>query len=315
MNTHARVLMLVSLVTVAGVTTRAQDPPGASVPPQLLEIDAAAFDRDGRPVTDLKREELEVWIGGFRVPIERLVSVTPSDQERHGRLIVLLLDDMTLDPSIVPRAREIAKRFVGRMLPGDRMAIVRLNGGSTEITDDPHRLQRQVDGFHQSLGVMPIDRIGEHLLLKVGAAARGLAEAPETRKTIVAIGSGWLLDTPVPPSEINVNLREDWFDTLRLLADANVTYHVIDPHGVGASRQLATRGLASETGGHGFVNTNDFNGAVDSVLRQIDNYYVITVGDPPVGKKATLRDLDGRVLRRGVTVRARRSIPGGGTGR
>ena len=311
MNKRVRVLVLVCCVAAAGATARAQNPPGTPAAAQLLEVYAAAFDDDGRPVTDLKREELEVWIGGFRVPIERLVSVTPSAQERPGRLILLLLDDMTLDPAMIARARDIANRFIGRLLPGDRMGIVTLNGGATEITDDPVRLRRQLDSFRQSLGIMPIDRIGEHLLLKVGAAARAVAEAPEARKTIVAIGSGWLLDTPVPPAQVNVNLREEWFDTLRALAVANVTYHVIDPNGVGA-RRLASNGLAFETGGHGFTNTNDFSGAVDRILRQIDNYYVITVGDPPVGQKAALRDLDVRVLRRDVTVRARRSIPGGG---
>jgi hypothetical protein len=37
---------------------------------------------------------------------------------------------------------------------------------------------------------------------------------------------------------------------------------------------------------------------------------VIRVTDPPVGRKADLRELDVRVLRRGITVRARRAIPG-----
>ncbi len=36
----------------------------------LLHISAVAVDGDERPVTNLKKEDLEVWIGGYRVPIE-----------------------------------------------------------------------------------------------------------------------------------------------------------------------------------------------------------------------------------------------------
>jgi hypothetical protein len=50
---------------------------------------------------------------------------------------------------------------------------------------------------------------------------------------------------------------------------------------------------------------------VDRVLREIDNYYVISVGDPPVGRGTAVRELDVRSLRRDVTIRARRAIPGG----
>jgi hypothetical protein len=197
------------------------------------------------------------------------------------------------------------------MLPEDRMSVMMLNGGPTELISDPARLNQRIDGLRQTLGVMPLDRIGQHLVLKVGDAARSIVEAPERRKTIVAIGSGWLLDTPVPPPQIGFSIREEWFDTLRALAVADATYYVIDPGGVAMSRQTGSQGLAFEAGGHAF-STNDLNGAADRILREVDNYYLISVGDPPVGRTSALRDLDVRVLRRGVTVRARRAIPGGG---
>jgi hypothetical protein len=60
------------------------------------------------------------------------------------------------------------------------------------------------------------------------------------------------------------------------------------------------------------MNTNDLTGAADRIVRELDHYYVIRVGDPPVGQKSALRELDVKVLRRGVTLRAPRSIPGGG---
>ena len=284
----------------------------AQAPPQaqrLIEIDAVALDRGGNPVTDLRPQDLEVWIGGYRVPIESLDVITPAG-DSGGRLIVLLLDDVTLEPALLARAREVARRFVGRILPGDRMAVVSLNGSGMELTDDPTRLRRQVDALRQSLGVMPIDTLGAHLLRAVSGIARSVSEAPGERKTIVAIGSGWLLDTPVPLPQLARDVRQEWNEALRALDLADATYYVIDPQGVGSSRQPGADGLARETGGHAFLNTNDLDGAVDRILREAGHYYVIRVGDPPVGRSSPLRELDVRGKRSGVTVRAPRVIRG-----
>lgn len=306
------VLLLCSAVPAA--VTRPQDPPAASTQKPLLQIEAAAVGGDGNPVADMRPNEFEVWIGGFRVPIESLTWVTPSAQERPGRLFVLLLDDVTLDPTLVGRTRDVAKHFVDQMTSGDRMGVVMLNGGPMELTPDAARLRAQIDRFRQSLGVTPIDRLGEQLLAKVAGIAQAIVEAPESRKVIVGIGSGWLLDTPIPPAGIGggPSLRDEWFAATRALALAHAPYYVIDPGGVGASRQVGTQGLARETGGHAFLNTNDLDGAAERILREAANYYVIRVGDPPVGRKAVMRELDVRALRKGVTVRARRGIPGGG---
>jgi hypothetical protein len=40
----------------------------------------------------------------------------------------------------------------------------------------------------------------------------------------------------------------------------------------------------------------------------LSNYYVLGIQDPPIGRKADLRELEVKVLRRGVTPRARRAI-------
>jgi hypothetical protein len=47
-----------------------------------------------------------------------------------------------------------------------------------------------------------------------------------------------------------------------------------------------------------------------TALRELSTYYVIDVADPPVRRSSDLRELEVKVLRRGVTVRARRAIPG-----
>jgi hypothetical protein len=87
---------------------------------------------------------------------------------------------------------------------------------------------------------------------------------------------------------------------------------VIDPAGVSMARaDGGGTGFARETGGLAFIATNDLNGAADRILRDAANYYLLGVGDPPVGRGADLREVDVRVLRKGVTARARKTITGG----
>lgn len=286
----------------------AQDPPSAQ---RFIEIDAVAVDRDGRPVADLRAEDLEVWIGGLRVPIESLEVVTP-ESANAGRVIVLLLDDITLDPTSVGRGRTAATRFVTQMRPGDQMAVVTLNGSAMPLTADQARLRARIEAWRMPLGVTTVDRVGEQLLRVVDSIARSLTEVPGKRKTIVAIGSGWLLDTPIPPAQLGArDLRREWDDAVRSLAVSDTAYYVIDPRGVGATRIAAGDGFASETGGHAFTNTNDLDGAADRILAEAAHYYVIRVEDPPVGRTSKLREIDVRSKRDGVTVRSRRAIPGG----
>ena len=312
--TSNRVLTLVLFITVVATATAAvQNPPTPANPGRLLEIHAVAVDGRGNPVADLRPQDVEVWIAGVRVPLESLGVPAARTPEGPGRLIVLLLDDITLDPTMVGRGREVANRFASQMAVGDRLGVAMLNSGGLEITTGAAQARSLIDKFRQSLGVLPVDRLGQDLLTRVAAVARAIVEAPEPRKVIVAIGSAWLLDTPVPPGEIGgLDVRKEWFDAMRALGTAHATYYVIDPAGVGVSRQMGSYGLAHEAGGYSFINTNDFNGAVDKVLREADNYYVIRVGDPPFGRKAVVRELEVKSLRRDVTIRAPRGLPGGG---
>ena len=295
-------LPLLPLILTAALS--AQDP-------RLLQIEAVALDKKGNPVTDLARGDLEVWINGRRIPVDSLSAVAPAEGEAAGRLLVLLLDDVTVDPRMAPRVRETARRFVMRMRPDDRMAVVNLSGGVIDITADQPKVLGKVDSYNQTAGFIPIERLGEHVLTTVAAVARAMGEDTSRRKAIVAIGSGSLLDRPIPPPQVAAELHREWQAAIRAMASADVTFYVIDPAGVGAAPAGGGGdGFAREAGGHSFINTNDLKGAADRILRELDSYYEIRVADPPFGRNDLLRELEVRSLRRDITLRARRSISG-----
>jgi len=275
-----------------------------------IHIQAVAVDRSGRPVTDLKPDEFEVWINIFRVPIQIVTIVSPSSE--RPRAFVLLLDDMGIQPAQAAHVKDVARRFVAQMGPGDEMAVLPLNSGGTKSTQDRTQLLRAIESYNvRGVGVVPFDALGQQVLNTYATVSRQFSEVAG-QKIFVGIGAAWLFDTPIPPPTIGRDLRKEWGETMRAMALANATLYVIDPGGVGTA-PFATggdSGFARETGGHSFTNTNDYAGAADRVMRETSNYYVLDVADPPVGRKAELRELDVRVLRKGVTVRARRWIPG-----
>jgi VWFA-related protein len=306
---------LLVVLTLSGIGTladaQAPRPPESRPSGPLLRISVVALDKDDRPVMDLQARDLEVWIGGYRVPIETVTAVSTANDDR-GRDIVLLLDDTTPDPIQGPRVREIARRFVNRMAPGDQMAIVALNGGTMESTGERPRLLRAIEAANlmPAAGVQRVEDVGAHVLEAIAALSRQFDEG-SGRRTIVAIGAAWLFDRPIPPPTVSRDLRPEWTDAMRATAAAGAHVYVIDPAGVGASRTLdGSSGFARETGGHAFLNTNDFNGAVDRIMREASSYYVIAVADPPIRRTSDLRELDVRALRQGITVRARRAILG-----
>jgi VWFA-related protein len=278
-------------------------------PPLLLNIDVVAVDGRGAPVLDLKPSEFEVWINGFQIPVKTVSFVSPQTGD-EGRTTVLLLDDMAVPATLLPRVREAARRFVNRMSAGEQMAVVTLDGGAMKSTSDRAELLSAIDKYHVRSVPIPLADISRHVLQTVTTLSRQMAEAPGGRKAIVAIGAGWLFDTPIVPSHLGRDLRPEWVDAMRATALAHVSLYVIDPAGVGMRPVSGgSSGFARETGGHAFMNTNDVAGAADRILRELANYYVLSVEDPPVGRKADLREVEVKVLRKGVAVRARRGIP------
>jgi hypothetical protein len=175
----------------------------------------------------------------------------------------------------------------------------------------PAQLLKNIDSYTvQASGVTPFDVLGARVLTTLTGVARRLESIPNRRKAIVAIGTAWLFDTPLPPTNVGRSLHDEWIAAMRALASANAVMYLIEPSGVGPSPTYSGSGFARETGGHAFVNTNDLTGAADRILREANSYYLFDVRDPPIRRTADLRALDVRVRRPGTSVRARKAVLG-----
>ena len=296
-------------IGIAAASIQPQDPTPAAA--GRLTLDVVAVDRAGAPVRDLKPDELEVWIGGYRVPLEDVAFVAP---DTTGRTVVLILDNFAVGPEMAQRVREAARFFADKVTAADRLAIVPLSGSRADFTSERASLLRAIDTYRPQGFPFRIDDAGQHVLRTLTTLARQMPETlPGRRIHVVAIGAGWMFDRPLPPPGSTRNLHADWVAAMRAMAAANISLYVIDPAGLGMAPIAVDggkNGFAYETGGHAFMNTNDIKGVVDRIWAESGTYYLLRVADPPVQRNADLREADVRVLRKGVTIRARRGIPG-----
>lgn len=300
---------LVCALMIGAVVAAVQQPPAASQ--RKVRVAAVVLDRGGKPIEDLRPSEFEVWIGVYRVPIEAVTFVSPTSDQ--GRIIILVLDDLTVSPATGLRVKEAARRFVTRMRPGDQMAIIGLDGSVGQTTDDRAVLLKRIEDYSAlATPRIPFERIGEHVLRTLTAISRSLAEIPG-RKIVVGIGSSWVFDTPVPPPSVGRDLQQEWIAAVRSMASADANLYVVDPGGLFLAPfpTSGSTGFARETGGHSFAHNNDTSQVAERIMAEASTYYVLEVSDPPTGRNAELREVDVRVLRQGTTVRARRWIPGG----
>jgi VWFA-related protein len=300
-------------LSTAGLARQPQKP--QERPPDQLWIDAVFVDGKGNVVTDVQRDEVDVWIGHFLTPIEDFISVTPAnDAGRGGRFIVLVLDDITTPLDQIPRVKDVARHIVERMGPDDHVAIVTLNGSGMESTGDRTPLLRAIELYNvRATGVIRPDDLGAHVLQTMTSLAEQLGKAGDQRKTILAIGRSDFFDRPIPPPRNGRDLKPEWMAAMRAMAQANASLYVIDSSMVGQRflPDTGDAGFAHATGGVAYIGLNDLNGAADKILAEASNYYLIGVKAPPVGKTAGLRELQIKVKRRGVTVRAHEAVSGG----
>jgi VWFA-related protein len=299
--------LLLALPLVALISSQSEQ--GSPAVPGRLALDVVAVGRDGAPVIDLKPAEFEVWVSGYRVPVDEVAFVTP---ESAPRTVVLLLDNAAIGPDLAIRVRETARAFVKRLGPRDRVSVVPVHGGRVDGTGaEPARLLQAIDEYRVQGFPLRVEDAGEHVLRLLTTISRQLVEVPG-RKAIVAIGAVWMFDTPLPPPGLR-DLHAEWLTAMRSMAAASASLYVIDPVGLRPMQGFSyggDSGFANETGGYAFVNTNDLSAAAGRVVDETGTYYVLRMADPPVQKTADLRKVEVKVLRKNVTVRTRRGILG-----
>jgi VWFA-related protein len=117
----------------------------------LVQTDVMVFDKSGKFVDGLKREQFEVKVDGQIVPVQFFERITagspreenarsgraasgaaspaPPDAHRQGRHVAFFLDDVHLSAGSIERTRKTVTQYFERgMLPGDMVLVASVAG-------------------------------------------------------------------------------------------------------------------------------------------------------------------------------------------
>lgn len=205
--------------------TASQEKPGSEkegvvrISVTLVQVDAVVTDKQGKPVTDLKPSDFEIYEDGRKQHITNFsfvatqpeTSPTPAKPEPRSkppgppgpptrlrpnqvrRTIALVVDDLGLSFESTAAVRDALKRFVDQqMQPGDLVAIIRTGAGMgalQQFTADKRELYAAIERVRWNMmgrgGVSAFAPIGG------GASAGGsVAESvDELRTEIYSVGT------------------------------------------------------------------------------------------------------------------------------
>lgn len=164
-------MAILALATVAGQQPAPQTPVFKSSV-DLVHLDVSVLDRDRKPVRGLTAKDFVVTEDGNAQDIVAFTAVdvpenppkpavwsgrAPSDiqsnegiEDPEGRLFVVLIDDAMIPqhPGSLETARQVARRFIDKVTPSDRVAVVFSAGSrSQNFTNDRGRLLRAINSL------------------------------------------------------------------------------------------------------------------------------------------------------------------------
>ncbi len=167
------------------------------------------------------------------------------------------------------------------------------------------------------------------MLRSLEGFAGWMADVDARRKAIILVGQGIDYDTTVLADFDAKTLPDEILWASAAAARHDVTVYAIDPRGLptGESSSIPTvsligespfssaevrakqslRGIAEETGGVAFIDSNQFGEAFDRIVRDSSAYYLLGYRPPRDAPDNQRHQIRVRVNRSDVTVRARRS--------
>lgn len=278
-------------------------------------------------------------------PLFRRTVVEPDVRSNrdafNGRVFLIVMDDLQTDFRRTSRVQAAARQFIRRYVGANDMVAVMTTGGSAraaqEFTSSQARLIAAVDKFmgqKSTRDTFDMERVmkARNTYDTLRGVAEFLGPVRGRRKAIVWFSEGVEYDIGNPSARDSDVVRSAMQSVIAAATRANVTIYAIDPRGIGAGldeaieltplpdetnpmgpvldgvrrAQDSLRSVADGTGGFAAVNQNDLNNAFARIIQENSSYYVLGYYPSADKRDGRFRNVDVRVTRPGLTVRARK---------
>jgi Ca-activated chloride channel homolog len=268
----------------------------------LVVLSATALDKDGRPVTDLKRDELRVMEEGRPQRIEHF------SQGHDSPLRILFLADASGSMSGTLKTtstRMALVQLLAALGPQDQAALAAFDHkywGVVQFTTDRKKIEQAYSEIEPYSSTALHDALDK--------AAHDLASHGEGRRAVIVLTDG--IDTASTKSADEVIARSKALDVP--IYAMSVVSPIDDPASdryTGNRQAVATKGAeeltryAELSGGRAFT-VSDFRGlkfAADHIVGELKHQYRLGY-DPPPGP-AGFRRIAVKTTRKGVVIKTR----------
>ena len=267
-----------------------------------------------------------------------------TNEQKVTRLWVIVLDDglTPTEPFPIKSSKEIVRKIIDKLSPNDLATIVFTADSrkAQDFTNDHTKLLATLDAYNPGFagwpGATSPSGVNADWQFHYGAMVTlrnvmdSLIALPSTRKALIWISPGVPLrdfiyepkEVPKPtaggptmaPEMNKLKMIDISKDVFRLGREANVPIYPIQPCGLAAgsdkcaATMVATDFLltvASNTGGHAIVLTNEFTPGIDSIFRENGSYYQIGYYPANGVQDGKVRQLSVKVNRPDVDVRTK----------
>jgi VWFA-related protein len=317
-RTAGRRVVVVLAAMMLGAVPVAQEQPTFRAGTTLVEV-SAIVTRDGRPVTDLRRDELRVLDNGVEQPLVAFeyVDLTTVEGPAQRRDFVLVVDDLHILPQFTAQVRDVAAALLRELGPHDRLGLV--TTGPHQVVVDPTTDREAVQtGLERVRGQQPsgattsleLEMRARSAFDVIRSVADSLKGDASERRTIVLVSEGHhVLPDGVGRLNDDPAVLAMYLDVIRDAALANVAIYAIDPRGLiapssgmsagggvassvaaamqgGAASSMARRRfgslgtIAMHTGGTLTVDTNDLTADIPHIVRDSRRYYRLAYVQP-----------------------------------
>jgi VWFA-related protein len=311
---------------------------------ELVAVDFLAIDAEGRPIADLKPDELKLTVDGKPRTIEslqylELASLEPRTkgalppakavplpfgsnvQRDAGRTIILLFHHTSIEPGDERPAREAIASFLDTLTPRDRVGLITFPQGAVlaDLTTNHDRVRASLQTVigHGP----PVDQSARYVLRDLAAIVNGF-KAIDGPKTVVLVSQSM----PALAVYGRNSTVDDYVDLQKAASRTSAHFYIIQPHAFGAmgvTNRFAvdpfgsgTAGAASRAGtgiedvagalgGELFSLSAGADAIVERIARESSVYYLLGFTPTASEQNGKTHKIALSTVRPGVTIRAR----------